>query len=179
MDDALRFDRPGPHEEGPLAQLMASAFGLPVESMPDWWRVAGLEQLRVLAHEDRVLGGLIVLPKGQFIAGQRVPMVGYAGVVVAPEQRGRGLGRELMRRSLREQRAEDHVISTLYASNLALYRSAGFEVAGIHFTTRVATRALPRGGTHQIRGLLAQRLMIGHNGQTHGRPCSVDSGLAR
>ncbi len=61
------------------------------------------------------------------IGGRRVPTAGVAGVAVAPEYRGTGLARRLMSHLLAEARERGAVISTLFRTAPALYRSLGYE----------------------------------------------------
>ena len=62
-----------------------------------------------------------------WIGGRRVPTAGVAGVAVAPEHRGRGLARQVMAHLLQEARQRGAVISTLFRTAPALYRSLGYE----------------------------------------------------
>ncbi len=61
------------------------------------------------------------------IGGRRVSTAGVAGVVVAPEYRGTGLARGLMTHLLAQARERGAVISTLFRTAPALYRSLGYE----------------------------------------------------
>ncbi|SDP31882.1 Predicted acetyltransferase [Nakamurella panacisegetis] len=62
-----------------------------------------------------------------WIGGRRVPTAGVAGVAVAPEYRGGGLARRVMTHLLDQARQRGAVISTLFRTAPALYRSLGFE----------------------------------------------------
>lgn len=61
------------------------------------------------------------------IGGRPVPTAGVAGVAVAPEYRGTGLARQLMTHLLSTARDRGAVVSTLFRTAPALYRSLGFE----------------------------------------------------
>ncbi len=61
------------------------------------------------------------------IGGRRISTAGVAGVAVAPEYRGTGLARRLMTHLLAGARARGVVISTLFRTAPALYRSLGYE----------------------------------------------------
>lgn len=90
----------------------------------------------------KMLGGLRVLPGGQWWQGRSVPMGGVAAVVVRPEARGRGVARSLLFAGLDWMREHDIAVSTLHPASTRVYRSAGWELAGIqgvyHFPTRAA-----------------------------------------
>ena len=62
----------------------------------------------------------------QWWNGRAVPMAGVAGVMVAPEERGRGVGRALMTALLEVIAARGYPLSVLFPSTLptrrALYR---------------------------------------------------------
>lgn len=121
-----------------LARLISTAFATPIETVPDWARAAGLQHFRVL----RDGGGspsacLLRIPMAQYFGGRSVPMVGIAGVAVAPEVRGSGHGRALLTQCVRELHREGVALSTLYPSTQALYRQVGYEAAGHRATIRV------------------------------------------
>jgi len=78
----------------------------------------------------------------QWWHGQPVPMAGVASVTVAPEERGRGTGRALMRALLALIGERGFPISTLYPATLALYRSLGWEIAGGLSQVKIPARSL-------------------------------------
>jgi predicted acetyltransferase len=80
----------------------------------------------------------------QWWRGRDLPMAGVASVKVAPEERGRGIGRALMTELLELAAANGNVVSALYPATAALYRSVGWELAGAHYELTVPTRTLRR-----------------------------------
>jgi predicted acetyltransferase len=120
-----------------LARLVSHAFAGPLEGAAEWLRAAGLQHVRVLREGGRPVASLLRIPMGQYFGGRSVPMMGVAGVAVAPEARGRGLARRIMRQGLLEMHAEGWPISCLYASTQSLYRQVGYEQAGHRFMIRV------------------------------------------
>jgi predicted acetyltransferase len=78
----------------------------------------------------------------QWWHGQSMPMAGVAGVKVAPEERGRGVGRALMAALLADISRRGFAVSTLYPSTLGIYRSLGWELAGGLHETTMPARAL-------------------------------------
>jgi predicted acetyltransferase len=68
--------------------------------------------------------------------------VGVASVKVAPEDRGRGVARRLMTALLDEVAARGHPLSALYPATMPLYRSLGWELAGVRDTAVIPTRSL-------------------------------------
>ncbi|HEX5299183.1 MAG TPA: GNAT family N-acetyltransferase [Streptosporangiaceae bacterium] len=80
----------------------------------------------------------------QWWHGRQVPMAGVAGVMVAPEYRGRGVGRRLMTALLDEIAARGYPLSALYPATMPLYRSLGWELAGAMDTVVVPARSLLR-----------------------------------
>jgi predicted acetyltransferase len=98
----------------------------------------------------------------QWWYGRQVPMAGVAGVMVAPEYRGRGVGRRLMTALLDEIAARGYPLSALYPATMPLYRSLGWELAGARDTAVIPARSLlrlvppdagaPRGDAAPARG---------------------------
>jgi predicted acetyltransferase len=132
-----------------LARAEGWAFGTSTEDATTWLTSVGLEHLRVARREGRLVGGLLVIPMGQWFGGKSVPMLGVAGVAVAPEERGRGIARSLMRATLTEARANGVALSALYPATLTLYRLSGYELAGARFRFTARLKDLPLGGRDQ------------------------------
>lgn len=78
----------------------------------------------------------------QWWCGRPVPMAGVAGVVVAPEQRGRGMGRSLMAALLELIASRGYPLSALFPSTLPVYRSLGWEIAGTSHEAVIPAHAL-------------------------------------
>jgi len=142
-------------EYGPMAgeedlpavlRAITLAFGLTADRAEGWLRGAGLEHMRVVREREGepVVGCLMRVPMGQYFGGRSLRMLGFAGVAVMPEARGRGIARRMMAAAMREARAEGYPLAGLYASTQELYRQVGFEPAGHHFTVRIPLGALAR-----------------------------------
>ena len=78
----------------------------------------------------------------QWWYGRSMPMAGIAGVKVAPEERGRGVGTAMMARLLRDVADRGYPVSVLYPATASLYRSFGWEMAGGKYQTVVPARSL-------------------------------------
>jgi predicted acetyltransferase len=78
----------------------------------------------------------------QWWCGRAVPMAGVAAVMVAPEDRGRGVGRRLMTAVLEEMAARGYLLSALYPATMPLYRSLGWELSGLRETAVIPARSL-------------------------------------
>ncbi|MEO3809136.1 GNAT family N-acetyltransferase [Sphaerisporangium sp. B11E5] len=78
----------------------------------------------------------------QWWHGRPISMGGIAGVTVAPEDRGRGVGRTLMRGLLGRCADLGHAVSVLYPATTPLYRSLGWEHAGARHRVTLPTEAL-------------------------------------
>jgi predicted acetyltransferase len=93
-------------------------------------------------HGDRPVGAASFHDMRQWWCGRAVPMAGVASVKVAPEDRGRGVARRLMTALLDEVAARGHPLSALYPATMPLYRSLGWELAGVRDTAVIPTRSL-------------------------------------
>lgn len=78
----------------------------------------------------------------QWWQGKSLPMAGVAGVKVAPEYRGRGVGRTLMTELIAEMARQGYPVSALYPATAPLYRSLGWEIAGGRYETTVPMGSL-------------------------------------
>ena len=78
----------------------------------------------------------------QWWRGRPVSMAGVSSVRVAPEYRGRGIGRRLMTALLDEIAARGDPLSALFAATMPLYRALGWELAGARDTVVIPGRSL-------------------------------------
>lgn len=140
MDALLPLE---PRHEDALAAIYRAAFAIESRDQIElWWSRAGRENVRVFVRDEVVVGGLIEVPMGIYAGGRSVPLFGLSGVAVAPEARGVGVGRAMLAAWLRTLRERGIATSALYASTRALYRGAGYEVAGSHMAGTVSLDAL-------------------------------------
>jgi predicted acetyltransferase len=65
-----------------------------------------------------------------------------AGVTIAPEDRGRGVGRILMTALLELMAARGYPLSALYPATTSIYHSLGWEIAGHRYEAVLPARAL-------------------------------------
>jgi predicted acetyltransferase len=78
----------------------------------------------------------------QWWHGRAVPMAGVASVRVAPEDRGKGIGRRLMTALLDEIATRGYPLSVLYPATMPIYRSLGWELAGARYTAMIPGHSL-------------------------------------
>lgn len=123
------------------------SFGPLDPSMRDWWNGIHQESIK----EGRAIGvfdGERLLAQGkvrsyqQVWGGRPMPMGGVAGVVVAPDARGRGVGSLLMTAIARRSRELGDLVSALYPATIPIYRSLGWEVAGAQHRISMSAEAL-------------------------------------
>jgi predicted acetyltransferase len=117
-----------------------------VRRIPDDPRMpsADDERVHVCRANGRLVGSAAVLPFGQWFGGRRVPLGGVAAVTVAPEVRGRGVARSLLRDALAAMRDRGEVLSGLFPTTARLYRSVGYEHAARHLVTGISVETLGR-----------------------------------
>ncbi|KAM3099174.1 enhanced intracellular survival protein Eis [Phormidesmis sp. 146-12] len=116
-------------EVNQLGQILAQCFNAPPADESVYMSRVGIQNIRVLCDQDRVIGGLGLLEMGQWY-GSRVPMVGIGGVGILPEYRGQGGAIALMQTVLQELHTREIPLSVLYSAAQPLYRKAGYEQAG-------------------------------------------------
>lgn len=111
----------------------------------DFLEAVGVENLRVRRAGGALSAGLGFIPTDQRVGGAWVPSALVTAVWVAPAARGRGAASALTAELLEELRAAGTPLSTLYPATLALYRRAGYEVAGASHRLVMDASALPTG----------------------------------
>lgn len=79
---------------------------------------------------DSVVGGALAFPCEQHIGGRLVPAGAVASVCLAPEHRGKGLGRTIMWSLARAMSDDGLALAPLWPTSVAFYRSMGWELAG-------------------------------------------------
>jgi predicted acetyltransferase len=150
-----------------LGDLARRAFGpgpgpTPREPLADHERhrtEAAIREHRVYGAFEgrRVLASASYHDMRQWWHGRSAPMAGVAAVMVAPEYRGRGVGRALMAALLGAIAGHGYPLSALYPATMPIYRSLGWELAGGQHSAAIPGRSLRAfapaelpGGTTQI-----------------------------
>jgi predicted acetyltransferase len=115
--------------------LSQRAFGMYTEQQKASWlhdtRLRAGQGLLLGAFADGVPAGAAMLhDMRQYWLGRPVGMGGVASVKVAPEHRGRGIGRTLMTELLNLIAERGYPLSALYPATMPIYRSLGWELAG-------------------------------------------------
>jgi predicted acetyltransferase len=91
---------------------------------------------------DRLVGTALFHDMRQWWHGRAVPMAGVAGVKIAPEDRGRGVGRALMTALVQVMADRGYPLSVLYPATMTIYRSLGWEIAGHRYEALLPARSL-------------------------------------
>lgn len=109
-------------------------------------KLLGWEGVRTIERRGELLGGLVLLPLGQWFGGRSVSMAGIASVAIAPHARGNGAAALLMQSVLAEAYEQGFALSTLYPATQRLYRQVGYEQAGTHGLWEVPLSTIGRVG---------------------------------
>lgn len=118
-------------DEERLQKILQQCFNSPPdESIQTYFQRIGRENFRSIHDPHQMIGGLAIIPQGQWFGGECIPMGGIAAVGIAPEYRGFGAALELMQQTIKELYARGIAISTLYAATQRLYRQVGYEQGG-------------------------------------------------
>ncbi len=138
----------GEEETQTLDRILMASFAI-TSSWSQWMDRVGRENLRVFEDAGRVVGGVGFYRMAEWFGGKSVGLAGVAGVGIVPESRGRGLAAKMLGDLLREIAAEGVPLAGLYASTATLYRSIGFEQAGVALVFRANTGAVGK-GSHDL-----------------------------
>ncbi|WP_228059969.1 GNAT family N-acetyltransferase [Plectonema radiosum] len=131
LEDALRF-----------GSIMGQCFLSTPEQEQSWVNLMGIENLRVIHHNQEMVGGLATIPMRQWWGGESVPMTGIAGVSIAPEYRGTGAALSLMQQTIKELYRNGVAISVLYPAIQRLYRQLGYEQGGNFCGWEIPTQSI-------------------------------------
>ncbi len=152
MASTNQYTRAGEVDIPRVSTLLALAFGGEDQDCGVWLRASGLDNLRLWRHSDGSVSGTVLrIEMAQYFGGTSVPMVGIAGVSVAPETRGEGVATEMMKACVRELHAEGWPISALYPSTQPLYRKVGYEQVSHRFMISIPIGRLATNISH-IKG---------------------------
>ncbi|MBE9010894.1 GNAT family N-acetyltransferase [Pseudanabaenaceae cyanobacterium LEGE 13415] len=123
-----------------LGNILVQCFNATGE--PTFLNRLGIENTRILKSDGEIAGGLGMLSLGQWYNGANIPMIGIAGVGIAPEYRGKGTAIALMRSVLEELYTKETPISVLFSAAQPLYRKLGYEQSGALCTWEVDTHTI-------------------------------------
>ncbi len=118
--------------------ILQQCFNVPTWEEKPYYARLGLENYRVLRQGSMLLGGLSLIPMGQWFGGQRVAMTGIAGVAIGAEHRGKGAALFLIQQALQELYASGVALSTLYPAIHRLYRNVGYDQGGTYCCWSIA-----------------------------------------
>jgi predicted acetyltransferase len=130
-----------------VSAIRREAFRVPTDD--DAWCRGGW----VLADTGSIQAVALVERAGQFFGGRAVPCAQVRSVAVTPQARGRGWSRVLLSEILTTIGREGIVLSTLYPTAPAPYRSVGYEIAGSRTQYRWPVSLLTRSGAAPIEPL--------------------------
>ncbi len=137
--EEIRSLRPADLE--PAWDLDREAFHRPVEGRELFLRLD--PETFVGGFTGRRLVGIAGAHRmAQYFGGRPVPMGGVHAVAVAPDRRGRGLGKRLLAALLAAMRDRGAALSTLFPATSRPYRAVGYELSGAMCWRRIAPPTL-------------------------------------
>ncbi len=147
-----------------FAALREQGYAIPAGRREQWAErmlATGCSERLLGAYRDgRLVGMLNVLAFSQWFGARAVPMGGVASVVVAPEERGRGIAPQLLTSAVELMTERGEVISTLGPATSWVYRKCGWEHGGLYGVATVRTSelaALPAGASRERRATASDR----------------------
>ncbi len=144
-----------PDDHDAALDVRTRSFGPLSDGGRAWWRehfernIAAHRGLGVFA-DDKVVAMARIHGYRQLWGGRALPMAGIAGVVVAPEWRGRGVARMLMIAAMQRSIELGDVVSVLFPAVSTPYRRLGWEMAGAVTRTTLPADALRRLGAPAV-----------------------------
>lgn len=129
------------------SQIAAQSFIGAVQTELEYIQKLGLANIRGVFQDHELLGGLALIPMGQWFGGNRVDMTGIGTVAIAPQYRGAGAALQLMQGTLRDLYDSGVALSVLYPATQQLYRRVGYEQSGTYCQWEIATSAIHLRGT--------------------------------
>jgi predicted acetyltransferase len=144
-----------PDDHDAALDVRTRSFGPLSEGGRTWWRerfehtIAVRRALGVFADGEVVAMARIHAYR-QLWGGRALPMAGIAGVVVAPQWRGRGVARTLMTATMHRAIELGDVVSVLFPAVSTPYRRLGWEMAGAATRTTLPAQALRQLGAPAV-----------------------------
>lgn len=125
----------GPSECDAYARIVAEAFAWNPEMAIGWVRDWNHACIRTVRVDGVLAGGLQLIPLQTYFGARAVGLTGIGAVVLLPQYRGKGVGKKLMREAMLEVQRSGTPLAGLFPATLPVYRSAGFEQAGVRCET--------------------------------------------
>lgn len=125
----------GSDECDAYSRIVAEAFAWNTEMALGWVRDWGHSCIRVVRVDGVLAGGLQLIPLHTFFGGRSLAIIGVGAVVLLPQYRGKGVGKSLLREAMLEVHSSGTPLAGLFPATLPVYRSAGFEQAGVRCET--------------------------------------------
>jgi predicted acetyltransferase len=141
-----------------LLDILAPTFNFTREQGQRYTKFVGRTNYRVVRKGGEVIGGCALLPMGQFFGGRSVPMMGVGAVGIAPEHRGQQAASTMMQSAVKEMHQRGFPISVLYPATLPIYRSVGYELAGVRYEIRIPAKSLNFKGLDRGAALEMRRI---------------------
>lgn len=122
-------------------EMLRLAFDAPRVPEERWVQQAASRRTLVAEVDGRAAGTLAIRPFAQHFGGRAVPMGGIAAVAVSPYARGAGVATRLLAEAVPAMSESGQSVSALFASVPPLYRTSGWERAGVleHVTLDLLT----------------------------------------
>lgn len=105
--------------------------------------LGGVEVLCVGEKQGRVVASCKIYRMEQWIGGVAIPIMGLGFVAIAPTERRRGIGAELVQFALDRARDRGDLGSALYPFRTSFYGKVGYGIAGNAIQYRIQPRLLP------------------------------------
>lgn len=119
--------------------ILQQCFNITTWEEEPFYARLGMENYRIIRQGNNILGGVALIPMGQWFGGRRVAMAGIAGVAISAEHRGQKVAQFMMEQVLQELYATGIALSTLYPAIHRLYRKLGYGQGGVYYSWNLST----------------------------------------
>ncbi len=125
----IRFEAGNEEHVAAHDRLMRQAFGTTAERNAELRDGTGTQGIHLLSDGDTIVASINAQTCNQYVAGHAFSCLLLAGVAVAIEARGKGIGKQLLQQVVAHAAKENIALVSLYPSTMPYYERCGFGIS--------------------------------------------------